>query len=99
MDIQYQLQGILFEWDLEKADANLRDHRVEFEVACEAFFDPFVYALEEEVHRGEVREVLLGMTLNWNLLYVVFVIRRGEIFRLISARIATPTERRIYEDQ
>lgn len=99
MDIQYQLQGILFEWDLEKADENLRSHQVTFETACEAFFDPFVYALEEEAHRDEVRETILGMTLSWKLLYVVFVLRRGDVFRLISARIATPTERRIYEDQ
>lgn len=99
MDIQYQLQGVLFEWDLEKADENLRNHQVTFETACEAFFDPFVYALEEETHRDEVRETILGMTLSWKLLYVVFVIRRGDVFRLISARIATPTERRIYEDQ
>ena len=99
MDIQYQLQGILFEWDLEKADENLLNHQVEFETACEAFFDPFVCTLEEEVHRDEVRETILGLTLKWKLLYVVFVIRRGDVFRLISARVATSAERRIYEDQ
>ena len=99
MDIQYQLQGITFEWDLEKADENLRNHQIAFETACEAFFDPFVCTLEEETHRDEVRETLLGMALNWKLLYVVFVIRRGDVFRLISARVATPTERHIYEDQ
>lgn len=40
MDIQYQLQGITFEWDLEKADENLRSHQIEFETACEAFLTP-----------------------------------------------------------
>jgi len=99
MDLQYLLQGILFEWDLKKAEENVRDHGVHFETACEAFFDPFVCTLEEEVYEGEVRETLLGMTLNWNLLCVVFTIRPGDIFRLISARITTTHERRIYEEQ
>ena len=99
MDIQYQLQGISFEWDLKKADENLRNHEIEFEIACEAFFDPFVFTLEEEAHEDEVRETIIGMTLNWNLLYVVFVIRSGDVFRLISARVATSVERNIYEDQ
>ena len=98
MDIQYQLQGILFEWDLKKADENILNHGIEFEVACEAFFDPFVCTLEEEVHRNEVRETLIGMTLSWKVLYVVFTIQRGDAFRLISARVATAKERRIYED-
>ena len=99
MDAQYQLQGILFEWDPKKAEENILNHGIEFETACEAFFDPFVCTLEEEVHRNEVRETLIGMTLSWKILYVVFTIRRGDAFRLISARVATAQERRIYEDQ
>ena len=42
MDAQYELRGQTFEWDLEKAAANLLKHRVAFETACEVFFDPFL---------------------------------------------------------
>ena len=43
MDIiyQYQLQGVEFEWEEEKARSNIADHGVTFEEAAEVFFDPF----------------------------------------------------------
>ncbi|MEW5941472.1 MAG: BrnT family toxin, partial [Chloroflexota bacterium] len=46
MNIQYTLYEILFEWDSQKAIANLRKHGISFEQACEAFFDPFLARLE-----------------------------------------------------
>ncbi len=42
MRISYELRGVSFEWDSEKADANIQKHGVSFLTACEAFFDPFV---------------------------------------------------------
>ena len=99
MDVRYTLHQIQFEWDSAKAEANLIKHKVSFEEACQAFFDPFVYVLEDEVHRDESRETLLGMTLQWNVLYVVYTIRQGDLFRIISARPATSVERRLYEEQ
>ena len=99
MDIRYTLQGIEFEWDRTKAIANLSKHKVDFETACEAFFDPFVYTLEQEEHEEELRDVLIGMTLQWNVLCVVYTLRQDDIFRIISARPATPAERRQYEEQ
>jgi uncharacterized protein len=99
MDIRHALNEIQFEWDSTKSEENLIKHAVDFEVACQAFFDPFVYVLEEETHDDEIRETLLGMTLQWNVLYVVYTIRQGDIFRIISARPATSTERRLYEEQ
>ena len=74
MDIRYALQGILFEWDAEKATANFKKHQVSFATACEAFFDPFVYLLDEEQHGDEHRETLIGMTLQWNVLCVVYTV-------------------------
>ncbi len=99
MDIRHVLHEILFEWDSTKAEENLKKHNVDFEVACQAFFDPFVYVLEEEAHGDETRETLLGMTLQWNVLYVVYTLRQGDVFRIISARSATPAERHQYEEQ
>jgi len=81
-----------------QSDENLRKHNVSFETACEAFFDPFVLWLDEEVVEGEVRETILSMTINWRLLYVVYVMRDDTV-RLISARKVTKTERKRYEDQ
>jgi uncharacterized DUF497 family protein len=99
MDIHYTLHEIQFEWDQAKAEANFIKHHVEFETACETFFDPFIYALDIEQHDSESRETFLGMTLQWNVLYVVYMIRQDDIFRIISARPATAAERRSYEEQ
>ena len=99
MDIRYPLQGILFEWDADKAISNFSKHQVSFETACEIFFDPFVHLLDEEQYDNDHRETLIGMTLEWNVLYVVYTERQGDIFRIISARPATSIERQRYEEQ
>ncbi len=45
---EYKLQGIQFEWDSHKADTNFQKHRISFDTACEAFFDPFVQSADVE---------------------------------------------------
>lgn len=99
MDIRYSLQGIQFEWDTDKAASNFNKHQVSFETACEVFFDPFVHLLDEEQYEDDARETLIGMTLEWNVLCVIYTERQGDVFRLISARPATSTERQYYEEQ
>lgn len=98
MDARYTLHGINFEWDNRKAALNLRKHGVSFELACEAFFDPFLYYLEEEIVGAELREALIGMTSNWQLLHIAYVLRDDSV-RIISARMVTKIEREQYENQ
>lgn len=97
MDITYTLRGIVFEWDSQKAATNLRKHGIGFELACEVFFDPFVRYVDEELIGEELREKAIGLTANWSMLYVVYVIRRDRI-RIISARTVTKPERDFYEN-
>jgi len=98
MKIQYTLQDVSFEWDSKKATTNFRKHQVKFELACEAFFDPFVCYLDEQIVGSELRERLVGLTTTWVLLLVVYVMR-GDVIRIISARMVTKAERDIYENQ
>lgn len=98
MDVQYTLHEIAFEWDSQKAIANIRKHGVSFEQACEAFFDPFLVRLEDEVIDDELREQILGMSASRKILFVVDVLRFENI-RVISARVATLEERESYENQ
>jgi uncharacterized DUF497 family protein len=96
---EYEFQGIKFEWDSHKADTNFQKHGISFDTACEAFFDPFVQSADvEEVDDKEFREAIIGMTLAWKLLYVVYTIRNEEKFRIISARPVTKSERKKYEE-
>ncbi len=98
MKVQYTLQNVVFEWDSRKAATNLRKHKVRFELACEAFFDPFVCYLDEEIVGNELRERFIGLTTAWLLLYVVYIMR-GDVIRIISARMVTKAEREKYENQ
>jgi len=98
MLIEYELQGIQFEWDSYKSDTNFQKHGISFETACEAFFDPFLQSLEVEEVDDEFRDAIIGMTVAWKLLYVVYTIRNEEKFRIISARPVTQSERKKYEE-
>jgi uncharacterized DUF497 family protein len=98
MDVTYERHGQIFEWDAEKAAANLRKHFVSFEKACEVFFDPFL-RLVDASSGNERREAIIGLTEDWSLLFVVHVAREGDTLRIISARPATASERRTYEHE
>ena len=88
MDVKYSLNNITFEWDSQKAAANLRKHSIPFELACDAFFDPFICYLDDETIDGELREAIMGLSTNWQLLFVVYIMRDEKI-RIISARLVT----------
>jgi uncharacterized DUF497 family protein len=96
MDIIYQLQGVAFEWDADKAQSNIEKHGVTFEEAAEVFFDPF-YQSGDATEEGEPREFILGYSLAPRLLLVVYL-EREERTRIISARPATRHERTLYEE-
>ena len=98
MNVKYALHNIVFEWDSEKAAVNLRKHNVTFELACEAFFDPFVCYLDEEIVGTELRGKIVGLTTSWLLLYIVYVMR-DDVIRIVSARLVTNAEREVYENQ
>jgi uncharacterized DUF497 family protein len=85
-----------FEWDPDKAEQNLLRHRVSFEEAATAFWDPLSVTVFDEDHSlYEERFVLLGATSFLRLVVVVHTLREDGI-RIISARLATRRERRTY---
>ena len=98
MNVSYILHEIEFEWDSRKAAANLRKHKVSFETACEVFFDPFLHVVDAGIVEGEPREAVIGMTVSWRLLYIVYV-EHDDVIRIISARLAEKAERELYENQ
>ncbi len=87
-----------FEWDAEKAVANLRKHGVSFDEAVTAFGDPLSVLLPDPDHSvGEERYLVLGLSSEGRLLVVAFV-ERSPRTRIISARLATRRERQDYEE-
>jgi uncharacterized DUF497 family protein len=87
-----------FEWDPEKAAANLKAHKVSFEEAVTVFQDPLAVVHPDPDHsEGERREILVGHSIKSHLLLVSFTDRKGRI-RIISARRANRWERGEYEE-
>ena len=86
-----------FEWDEEKNRINKRKHKISFETAAHVFYDPYYIEMYDFEHSiDEDRYIALGKV--GDVLFVVFT-ERKETIRLISARLATIAERRIYYDQ
>lgn len=87
-----------FEWDEDKAGANVEKHGVSFDEAQTVFDDPlYVDFYDLEHSYGEHRYLILGASNQGRLLLVSYTERDGDI-RLISSREATPAERKAYEE-
>ena len=86
-----------FEWDPEKAEANFQKHGVRFAEAATVFFDPLSITVPDPLHSAdENRFVMTGLSYQQRHLVVVHS-DRGDTIRIISARLATSSERKTYE--
>lgn len=86
-----------FEWDIEKADANLSKHGISFDEASTAFADPLsLTILDPEHSEEEYRYLLLGTESSGRLLVISHTYREQRI-RIINARIANKRELKDYE--
>jgi uncharacterized DUF497 family protein len=86
-----------YEWDDTKAQLNLAKHSVNFEEAQTAFDDPLYVDFYDPDHSiSEHRYILLGQSKQGRLLFISYMERDAAI-RLISAREATSSERKNYE--
>lgn len=87
-----------FEWDSKKARANLRKHGVSFDEAATVFLDDLSLTGDDPDHSvSEERYVTFGVS-NAGRLLVVAHTERGDRTRVISARPATRSERKLYEE-
>ena len=91
-----------FDWDANKARANLRKHEVSFRLATSVFRDPLAVTIFDEEHSiDEERWVTLGRAQNGQVLVVIHTseeVSATELhIRIISARRAEPAEVRDYE--
>jgi uncharacterized DUF497 family protein len=85
-----------YEWDPAKAAANLRKHGIDLADAASVLSDPLA-ATRDDDYALEARRLTLGLDALGRLLVVCYV-HRGSKVRIISARKATPHERRQYEE-
>lgn len=83
---------IAFEWDPEKARANVQKHGVALEEARSCFYDPRQIAFYDPEHSNdEDRELLIAHSNQGRVLLVSYTLRT-DVVRIISARKATKSE-------
>ena len=88
-----------FEWDPQKAIANLQKHGVSFAEAGTVFGDNFAITVPDPDHsRNEERFITIGWS-NRRRLLMVSHTDRGNYIRIISARELTKSERKAYEEE
>lgn len=87
-----------FEWDPVKAEGNAKEHGVTFDEATTVFRDTLSLTIADPDHSdSENRFVDIGLSHRQQLLVVSYT-ERDDRIRIISARPATKTERRNYEE-
>jgi uncharacterized DUF497 family protein len=87
-----------FEWDSEKATANLSKHGVSFDEARTVFDDPQYVDFYDPDHSDEEhRYIIIGQSGSGRLLMVSYT-ERDDTIRMISARELTPGEQKAYEE-
>ncbi|KXK12843.1 MAG: hypothetical protein UZ14_CFX002002081 [Chloroflexi bacterium OLB14] len=94
----------VFSWDTNKANINLKKHKISFEEAKTIFNDPFLLTLPDEEHsETEERFISIGTSTKERILLVVHLEKHEtenkSFVRIISCRKATPIERRKYEEK
>ena len=89
---------MIFEWDEAKAASNLRKHKISFGEASTAFADSLALTGRDPDHSmQEHRFITFGVSEKNRLLAVSYT-ERGSRIRIISARPAIRSERKMYED-
>ena len=98
MDVFIEIVGIKFSWHDQKLRANERNHDgISLEEAADAFLDPdALYTSAGEGHT-DGRQALIGKTRQAATLFVVQIEGSDSDVLFISARHATPAERKRYE--
>lgn len=87
-----------FEWDAAKAKQNRARHGVNFTEARTCFDDPRGCYLRNEAPSYEDRLILIARSARARLLFVVHAEVGRDAIRIVSARKASPTQGRIYEE-
>jgi hypothetical protein len=90
---------VIYEWDPEKAAANLARHKVSFDEAATVFTDPFALTFDDPDHSlTEKRFITIGTSSKGRVLFLAHVDRGDDRIRIISARRTTKSEAHAYQE-
>ena len=87
---------LLFDWDYNKALENVRKHRINFQLAKTIWQGPTFTEVDDRQDYGETRFNTLGMLPNTMTVLHITHTEDDDTLHLISARLATRSERERY---
>ncbi|MCP4284670.1 MAG: BrnT family toxin [Gammaproteobacteria bacterium] len=87
-----------FDWDDEKNERNIRNHKIDFEDAQNIFHSPMIIRLDNRKDYGEDRWIGTGFLGNL-IVVAVYSAPDNDTTRLISARKANQHERKRFEKE
>ncbi len=94
------MKELRFEWSIDKAQANIRNHGVSFEEAQTVFYDENAIEFYDQDHSfRENRYLMIGLSSKIRLLLVSYAVHEGrdeDVIRIISSRKPTKKEQKIY---
>ena len=97
MDVNFELGDLKFVWDKNKAEINLKKHKIYFEDAILVFFDENRLEDYDDFNSDdEDRFKIIGKV--GKILTVIYTEREDKT-RIISARNATKKEMEVYYEQ
>lgn len=90
------MKSYKIQYDKSKNAANKLKHKgISLAEAEPVFYDERALTLEDNDH-DEQRWITLGLDAKARVLVVAYSYREANVVRIISARLATPSERRAY---
>ena len=87
-----------FEWNKNKADINLKKHGILFQEAATVFGDKLALTFNDPDHSTDEHRLLTFGVTRTGKYVVVSHTELDILIRIISARLMTKQERKIYEE-
>ena len=88
-----------FTWEDNKKRKVREEHKIDFDKIKDVFDDPFAIEFDDEAHSTdyEVRFAIIGITVEYGLIYVVFTEPSETALHFITARKAENWMVKVYD--
>ena len=90
----------MFVWDESKRRKVIENHRVDFTLILDVFDDAFAFDFEDYKHstETEIRRGIIGQTVQYGLIVLIYTIFKNNDVRFVSARKAEKWMVKKYEE-
>jgi uncharacterized DUF497 family protein len=90
----------MFIWDKSKRRKVIENHKIDFALISDIFNDPFAFDYEDYEHSNEIetRYGIIGQTIQYGLISLIYKIVNNDDVRFITSRKAEKWMVNVYEE-